>query len=184
VVAAAGLVVGIAARDSGHAPASGATAERLASIESSRYEYWDVALSDGFGENPLKGVGAGGFGVIWLENRDLPEGAKQPDGAEEAHSLYVETLAELGIVGFAFLCMFLGGLVVIAVRARRVAPGAMAALVLWATHAAIDWDWQMPALTLVALVLAGYLVAAVESGEPRPAADPDSAADRGEPVPA
>jgi O-antigen ligase len=163
IVAVAAGVVGIAARDSGHATASGASAERLRSIESNRYEYWDVALRDGFAEEPLKGVGAGGFGVIWLENRDVPERAK------EAHSLYVETLAELGIVGFAFLCMFVGGLVVIAVRARRAAPGAVAALVLWATHAAIDWDWQMPALSLVALVLAGYLVATAESGEPVPA---------------
>jgi hypothetical protein len=95
----------------------------------------------------------------------------------------VETLAELGIVGFAFLCMFLGGLVVVAVRVRRAAPGAVAALVVWATHAAIDWDWQMPALTLVGLVLAGCLVATAETCEPGLAADP-GAAGRGEPVPA
>jgi hypothetical protein len=29
-------------------------------------------------------------------------------------------------------------------------------------HAPLDWDWQMPAVTLVALVLAGSLVALTE----------------------
>jgi hypothetical protein len=35
-------------------------------------------------------------------------------------------------------------------------------LVLWATHSALDWDWEMPALTLVPLVLAGLLIATAE----------------------
>jgi hypothetical protein len=29
----------------------------------------------------------------------------------------------------------------------------------WAAHSAIDWDWEMPAVTLVAAVLAGHLLA-------------------------
>jgi hypothetical protein len=156
IVLLAGGVVALAARDSGHATTSGASAERLRSIESNRYEYWDVALKDGFAKEPLRGIGAGGFGVIWLQHRNVPERAK------EAHSLYVETLAELGLVGFAFLAMFLAGVAMAAARAWRAHPGAVAALALWAAHAAIDWDWQMPALTLVALVLAGLLIAAAE----------------------
>ena len=38
------------------------------------------------------------------------------------------------------------------------AAGPIAGLTLWALHAAIDWDWEMPALTLAAVVLAGMLV--------------------------
>jgi hypothetical protein len=159
VVAAVG-VVALAARDRGHPAASGASAERLRSLESNRYAYWKVALRDGFAKHPLSGVGAGGFAVIWLEHRDVPERAKV------AHSLYVETLSELGIVGFAFLAMFVAGLVLAAVRAWWLEPGAVAVLVLWATHSALDWDWQMPALTLVPLVLAGLVIASAEEAVP------------------
>jgi hypothetical protein len=59
---------------------------------------------------------------------------------------------------------------VAALRARRRDPaltaGAIAALAAWAVHAGVDWDWEMPALTLVAVLLAGMLLAAAED-EPR-----------------
>jgi O-Antigen ligase len=161
VVAVGAAVVLIAARDRGHPAASGASAQRLQSVESNRYDYWSVALDHGFAPHPLKGIGAGGFAVIWLQYRHAPERAKV------AHSLYIETLAELGIVGFAFLLAFLVGIAMAAAQAWRVAPartaGPAAALVVWATHSAIDWDWEMPALTLVAIVLAGMLVATGEA---------------------
>jgi O-Antigen ligase len=156
VLIAAAAVIGVAARDRGHPTASGASAQRLRSLESNRYAYWKVALRDGFAKEPLRGIGAGGFAVIWLEHRDVPERAKV------AHSLYVETLSELGIVGFAFLAAFIGGLVLVALAAWRRQPGAVALLALWATHSALDWDWQMPALTLVPLVLAGLAIASAE----------------------
>jgi hypothetical protein len=60
--------------------------------------------------------------------------------------------------------MFLGGLAVTAARAYRAAPaiaaGPMAGVLVWLVHSAVDWDWEMPALSLVALVLAGLLLAA------------------------
>ena len=37
-------------------------------------------------------------------------------------------------------------------------PAATAALSVWALHAAVDWDWEMPALTLVAIVLGGLVL--------------------------
>jgi hypothetical protein len=161
IAAAVGLatigVVALAARDKGRPTVAGASAQRLGSLESNRYDYWKVALSDGFAEEPLRGIGAGGFAVIWLEHRKVPERAKV------AHSLYVETLSELGIAGFAFLLMFAGGLVLVSVRAWRREPGAVAVLVLWGTHSALDWDWQMPALSLVPLVVAGGLIASAEA---------------------
>jgi hypothetical protein len=160
VVAVAAAVVAVAATDRGHSAVATASAQRLSSLESNRYDYWKVALVDGFSSEPLRGVGTGGFSVLWLQHRNVPERAMV------AHSLYVETLAELGLVGFAFLLMFLAGVALAAARARRrdpaLASGPIAALVVFATHSAIDWDWQMPALTLVVLVLAGLLVAASE----------------------
>ena len=70
-------------------------------------------------------------------------------------------------MGFAFLLAFLVSVGMAAARAWRIAParaaGPAAALVVWGTHSAIDWDWEMPALTLVAIVLAGMLVATGEA---------------------
>jgi O-antigen ligase len=160
VVAVAGGVVAVAARDSGHSALAGASAQRLQSLESNRYDYWKVAIEHGFAAEPLRGIGAGGFAVIWLQHRDVSERAKV------AHSEYVQTLAELGIVGLAFLVLFLGGVASAAARARLAGPAAV--LVVWAAHSALDWDWEMPALTLVAMVLAGLIVATADE-EPQPA---------------
>ncbi len=38
----------------------------------------------------------------------------------------------------------------------------MAGALVWLIHASIDWDWQLPAVTLPAVVLAGALIAAAE----------------------
>ena len=38
------------------------------------------------------------------------------------------------------------------------AAGASAAMLAWFLHASIDWDWQLPAVTLPAVVLAGALI--------------------------
>ena len=55
-------------------------------------------------------------------------------------------------------------------RGLRVDPalvaGPGAALAVWTLHSAIDWDWEMPALTLVGVILAGLLVAAQEALRP------------------
>jgi hypothetical protein len=170
VVLALGTVT-LAARDRGHPPAAeGASAARLKSIESNRYEYWDVALSDGFGAEPVRGLGAGGFQVAWLRHRDVPEGTKF------AHSLYINTLADLGAVGLALLVLFLGGVAAAAVRAHRLdgaaAAGPIALVVVWAVHNAVDWDWELPALTLFAVVAGGLLLARADAAEPALAADP------------
>jgi hypothetical protein len=137
-------------------PATGATNERFASLGSNRYGYWRVAIDTGL-DHPLAGVGASGFRVAWLQHRDVGENVR------DAHSLELETFAELGLVGVALLAALLGGVALSARAAHRIDPvlaaGPAAALTAWAFHSAIDWDWEMPALTLVALVLAGALLA-------------------------
>jgi hypothetical protein len=166
VVALVGLMLLGAALDHGPrgtGPAEGATARRLASTQSNRYAYWRVAVQ-GFADHPLRGLGGGGFGDLWLQKRTVR------DPARDAHSLYIETAAEYGVLGLAALGLTLGGVAVAALRARRRDPaltaGAIAALAAWAVHAGVDWDWEMPALTLVAVLLAGMLIAAAED-EPR-----------------
>jgi hypothetical protein len=141
-------------------PRQGAAPARLGLLDTNRYDYWRVALET-FADRPLAGTGAGGFRVEWLRERSVR------DPTQEAHSLYLETLAELGVVGFAALLVFLLGVAGSARRAYRArmpeAPGAIAVVSTWATHAALDWDWEMPALTLVAILAAGALVALADA---------------------
>jgi O-antigen ligase/polysaccharide polymerase Wzy-like membrane protein len=142
-------------------PATGATNQRFASLGSNRYGYWRIAIDTGL-DHPLAGVGASGFRVAWLEHRDVDENVR------DAHSLELETFAELGLVGVALLAALLGAVALSARAAHRVDPalaaGPAAALTAWAFHSAIDWDWEMPALTLVAVVLAGALLAVRAEG--------------------
>jgi O-antigen ligase len=116
-----------------------------------------VAL-DAFADAPLRGHGAGSFGSVWLRERTIPEVVR------DAHSLELETAAELGLVGLVLLGGFLGGVAVSAARARRLAPGLAAgptaALAVFAAHSALDWDWELPAgVTLSAILLAGVVIA-------------------------
>jgi O-Antigen ligase len=132
---------------------------RLASADSARYDYWRVGAG-AFADHPLGGVGSGGFRAEWLRERPIDEAAR------EVHSLPLEMAAELGLVGLIGLGLLVGGVAVAGRGALRaggfLAPGAAAALTVWGIHASIDWDWQMPAVTLPALILAGGLVAASE----------------------
>ena len=76
--------------------------------------------------------------------------------AQDAHSLELQTLAELGVVGLALLAVFLAGIGFAARDAYRAAPalaaGPIAGVVVWIAHSPLDWDWQMPAVTLIAMV--------------------------------
>jgi hypothetical protein len=153
-VLAAGLAVSFATERSEEISKS---AERVTTLKTYRGEYWRVALRS-FADHPVGGVGTAGFQVEWIRERDSRV------FAFDAHSLYIETLAELGIVGFALLGAFVacvaGGLR----RRFRAAPGdpllAAGAAVLgaFAVHAGMDWDWEMPAVTLPALLLAAACV--------------------------
>lgn len=133
---------------------------RLTSLKSTRYDYWRIGV-DAFGAHPLKGVGTAGFRVVWLRERPVPA------SAVDLHSLPLETAVELGIVGLAALALFLAGVGVSARRALRgrspPLAGAAAAVTVWLMHATIDWDWEMPAVTLPALASIGALIAASEA---------------------
>ena len=141
-------------------------AARLTSLGSRRYDYWRIGR-EAFFDHPLKGVGAAGFRVLWLRQRPV-EGA-----ALDVHSLELELATELGLVGLLPLGLLLVGVGVAGARTLRRDPallaGGMAAAVVWVVHASFDWDWQMPAVSLPALVIAGALIAASESPADRSA---------------
>jgi hypothetical protein len=116
--------------------------------------YWRVAWSE-FEHHASLGSGAGTFGRYWRAAHPLGLGAL------DAHSLYLETLAELGPVGLVLLVAALAVPLVQGWRSRA-APfvaGATAAYTAYVVHAAFDWDWEMPAVTIVALFCAGVLFA-------------------------
>lgn len=145
----------IAAAEERPAP-TGAQAARLASVESSRYSYWKVAARS-FADAPLLGAGSGSFRLEWRQHRDIPEVVR------DAHSLPLETAAELGLAGLLALALFLGGVATCATRAVRedpvLAPGLAAVGACWAAVAALDWHWEMPAVTLPALLAMAALLA-------------------------
>jgi len=137
-------------------PTFGAMSQRFTDVGSNRDRYWSVALGS-FADHPLRGVGTGGFATEWQRERDVA------DGVRDAHSLPLETAAELGLVGLLALLAFLGAVAASARLVQRTDPalaaGACAGLTVWLTHACLDWDWEMPGLTLPALTLLALLLA-------------------------
>jgi len=118
-----------------------------------RVDLWRVAW-DTASDHPVAGAGAGSYERFWLEER--PYEAPVVD----AHSLYLEMPAELGPVGLVLLAAMLGFPLVLAVflRHRPLVPLAAAALAAYAARAGVDWDWEFPVLTVVALGCAGAVV--------------------------
>jgi hypothetical protein len=117
---------------------SGATAN-------GRVQLWDAAL-DAFRAEPLHGRGAGMYQVIW-QGRLHPPFLEVTDG----HSLYLEALGELGLVGLAVLLVALLTPLAIALRrltgpARQAHAAFVAGGLALLLHAGVDWDWEMPAL--------------------------------------
>jgi len=139
------------------APTTGGNLNRRFTTLSShgRSDYWSVAWRE-VGQHPLLGGGAASFRRYWLRYRPAPLGALN------AHNLYLETLAEVGPVGLLFLLVALVTPLAAAVRARRrrFVPVAAGGYVAFLAHAAIDWDWQLPAVTLAALACASVCLAA------------------------
>jgi O-antigen ligase len=117
-----------------------------------RVPFWRAAWID-YATHPLLGSGPGTFAAAWLRYRTVS------DSALDAHNLYLQTLAELGPLGLALLVLALLVPLSGVRRARhRFAPAAAAAYAAYLTHAAVDWDWQLPAVTLVAVVLGAVLI--------------------------
>lgn len=126
-----------------------------------RYDYWRIAWRQ-FEDNPLKGLGAGNYDRTYFLERRTVEDIRQP------HSLELQTLAELGLVGgFALSTLVisvLAGLWTHARRGRRddwerlVAVAAGGAFIAWLAHTSVDWLHITPGITGVALVAAAALV--------------------------
>jgi O-antigen ligase len=137
-----------------------------------RYELWKAAVHSSR-DHVLAGSGPGTFQLLWL-----PQAPRTVGYVENAHSLYFETLVELGVVGLAVLVGFILLVVVSALRlvvrsryeSRVCAAGATAALVAFVVSAGFEWIWQVPVLPTAFLLLAGAVMApAPAAGERRDA---------------
>jgi O-antigen ligase len=132
--------------------------------------YWRAAWSQ-YETSPLLGTGAGTFDEHWLLRR--PEDLTVLDTPQvvDAHSIYVETLAELGPLGLALATAALFVPLVGVLRRREPwVPGVAGAYGAYLVHAGLDWDWEMPAVTLSALFCASTLLTAARHDQVRLAA--------------
>jgi len=137
-----------------------------------RHDFYRVAL-DAFGEKPLLGTGAGTYQFSWESRRSIP----QP--VHDAHSLYLEAFAELGLVGGLLVLALVATLLWTGFAAWRAAPhpqreryaALFAAALAFAVVAGLDWFWEIAALGAVFFLAAAVLAAArcAQLSPPRPA---------------
>jgi O-antigen ligase len=126
-----------------------------------RHDFWRVAL-DAFDEKPILGDGAGTYPFAWYQHRSIDI------SVHDAHSLYLESFAELGAIGGLVVLALVGTLLWTAFAAWRAAPhpqreryaALLAAMLAFAVGAGFDWFWEIPALGAVLFLAGGIAVAA------------------------
>lgn len=119
-----------------------------------RYTYWKTAVKAMPG-HWLKGYGPGSFQYVWQEHAPILSSIRN------AHSLYIETLTETGVVGLGLLVAFLLMLGLGAVHrvlrnrfeVRTQAAAVAAACLAFLVGSAFDWFWQVPVLPVSILLL-------------------------------
>jgi O-antigen ligase len=125
-----------------------------------RHDFWRVAI-DSTGEEPVLGHGAGTYQFSWEEQRSI----KLP--VHDAHSLYLEAFAELGVLGGILVLGLVGALLWFAFAAWREAPYPQreryavlfAVMLAFAIGAAFDWFWEIAGLGAVFFLASGVAVA-------------------------
>lgn len=125
---------------------------RIASVAGSRTAYWSEAIK-GFASSPLRGEGPGTFAYRWAP--------KARSGlVDDAHSLPLETAAELGVLGLLALAAALSGLALTAARGASAATRNAPATALCAAFGvalisfASDWTWELSGLAHLGLASA------------------------------
>jgi tetratricopeptide (TPR) repeat protein len=141
---------------------------------SGRYQFWSAAF-DAFEHEPITGIGAGGYEEWWNQHGSIPRILR------DAHSLFFETLAELGIGGLLLLLSFLALGAVHGWRRRAGgSPGgatevALALLAVGVFSAAGDWTWELSAAFAPVVVVVALLTGPATLGRGRAAAAGDGA---------
>jgi hypothetical protein len=140
--------------------------QRLTTLSGTRYNLWAVAFQ-AFKEYPLTGTGAGTYEFWW--NRHM----RDSESVLNAHSLWLEAMAELGAPGLLAIVAFAAGALWLLVKVRRRAgrrtstaasTAAAAAFIVFLLHASVDWMWQTTAVTILALGGLAAVSARLSSG--------------------
>jgi hypothetical protein len=139
---------------------------------SGRWQFWGVAV-DAFGDQPVHGIGAGGYADYWNQRAPISRVTKQ------AHSLYLEELGNLGPLGFMAVLGFLVVPIIAGSRGRSSfphgEPGVLLALIAaGALSAGIDWTFQIPVVFGVVVAAAALLTgpSLVAAGGPERSSSP------------
>lgn len=136
-----------------------------------RYELWRVAV-DEFAGDPIGGIGAGNYADQEFRLRRQLEHVTSP------HSLELQMLAELGIGGALGLLLFAVPVLACGVSrtANRLGTGdsglttaALGMFTVWLAGTSVDWLYDIPGLTGMAMLAATVLLAPAAA----PAAAPD-----------
>ena len=124
----------------------------------------------------MRGVGAGNYVGTYFIERRTDENVTQP------HSLEMQVLAEIGIVGALALLVFVSALLLGFARAARrhgASPDARAVIVagggmvgVWLLQGAVDWLHLLPGVTAMALCGAAGASRLPRRGEHPYAAEP------------
>jgi hypothetical protein len=152
-------------------------AHLLSGNSSGRWQFWASAI-DEFETAPVRGRGAASYEAWWAQHGSFTYFLRN------AHSLYLEVLGELGLIGLALLVAALvAGLVAGVRRLSRASPGerpTMACFIslfaAFAFGAAVDWVWQ---ITVVAgLGIVGLALSISSTARLQPASAPAQARER------
>lgn len=125
-----------------------------------RSDFWSVAI-DAFGEKPVLGTGAGTYKFSWDQHRSIDM------AVHDAHSLYLEAFAELGVIGGLLVLALVGTLLWQGYAAWRDSPrgqrdrnaALFAVMVAFAVSAGLDWFWEIAGLGALFFLAAGVLIA-------------------------
>jgi O-Antigen ligase len=133
-------------------------AHLLSGSGSGRWQFWTAAY-DEWKSAPIIGRGAGSYQGWWAEHASFSYFVRN------AHSLYLEVLAELGIVGFLLLIGAFGYGGFVAARStlrlrdeERIASASLlGVLVAFYVAAGVEWVWQLTVVSALAMLCLGLL---------------------------
>jgi hypothetical protein len=184
VVGAVALTIGLIAADlprrfdefndppeEGTSAAAVLAGHRSSSSGEGRYQFWGAAL-DAFDSEPIRGIGAGGYETYWNQHGSIARPTRN------AHSLFLQSMADLGIAGLALILVFFGAALVGAYRRPPNEPellqsaAALGVVAAGAFSAGTDWTWEIPAVfgpvVIAAALLSGPALGAGRASVQKP----------------
>ena len=159
-------------------------AHLLSANGSGRWQIWASAV-DEWKKHPVAGNGAGSFEAWWAKHGTLTKFVR------DAHSLYLETLGELGVLGLILIVVVFGSGFVAAARRLRRATGERratiaalcAAFAAFALAAGIDWMWELTIVGVVGIACLALLTGSATEEKLPSVGKPTDGFDEGRPAP-